>query len=252
MATIAIGDIHGNLPALDDLLGQVSDEVGREDVVVFLGDYIDRGPDSRGCVEAILSFRAQTDAEVVCLQGNHEEWLLQTQKDYTRHSWLVGMEALDTVRSYSPEGAQMLREALHEAGLRLYLERCRLPYELFFSAIPSSHHAFLKDLALFFSNDDGFYSHAGLDPTVTNVAEQTSESLVWGHARFPADYRGDEVVVYGHWNNADFDINGWPTARIRGNTIGIDTIAHGVLTAIRLPDRRIFQSARHVVTGLAL
>jgi serine/threonine protein phosphatase 1 len=252
MSTIAIGDIHGNLAALLDLLGQLSREVGRGDVVVFLGDYIDRGPDSRGCVEAILSFRMQTDAEVVCLQGNHEEWLLQTEQDYSRHSWLLGMEALDTVRSYSPDGAQLLREALHKAGLRLYLGRCRLPYELFFSAVPSSHRAFFKELTLFFANDDGFFSHAGVDPAITNAAEQTSESLVWGHAKFPAEYRGDHVVVYGHWNNADLGINGWPTARIRGNTIGIDTIAHGVLTAIRLPDRRIFQSARHVVTGQPL
>ena len=127
-----------------------------------------------------------------------------------------------------------------------------MPYELFFSAVPSAHRAFFKDLALFFSNDDGFYSHAGLDPGVTNAADQTAEALVWGHAKFPDEYRGDQIVVYGHWNNADFDVNGWPTARIRRNTIGIDTIAHGVLTAIRLPDRRIFQSARHVVTGLAL
>jgi len=252
MSTIAIGDIHGNLAALLDLLGQLSAEAGRGDAVVFLGDYIDRGPDSRGCIEAILSFRAQTDAEVICLQGNHEEWLLRTQNDYTRHSWLLGMEALDTVRSYSPDAEHVLREALREAGLGLYLESCRLPYELFFSTVPSSHRAFFKDLALFFSNDDGFYSHAGLDPHVTNAAQQTSEALVWGHARFPTEYRGDEIVVYGHWNNPDFDVNGWPTARIRGNTIGIDTIAHGVLTAIRLPDRRIFQSARHVVTGAAL
>ena len=53
MSTIAIGDIHGNLAALLDLLEQLSDNVDREDVVVFLGDYIDRGPDSRGCVERV-------------------------------------------------------------------------------------------------------------------------------------------------------------------------------------------------------
>jgi len=252
MATVAIGDIHGNLAALRDLLGKLSGNLGQGDVVVFLGDYIDRGPDSRGCIEAILSFRAHTHAEVVCLQGNHEEWLLETQSDYTRHSWLLGMEGLDTVRSYSPDAEQILRAALGDAGLRLYLGRCSLPYEVFFSAVPASHRAFFKDLAPFFSNDDGFYSHAGVDPGISTMTEQVPDALLWGHAKFPAEYRGEQIVVYGHWNNADVDVNGWPTARIRGNTIGLDTIAHGVLTAIRLPDRRIFQSARHLVSGLAI
>ena len=88
--------------------------------MVFLGDYIDRGPDSRGCIDAILSFRRETCAEVVCLRGNHEDWLLRTQTDYARHSWLLGMEALDTVRSYSPEAERTLRDAIAEAGLQLY------------------------------------------------------------------------------------------------------------------------------------
>ena len=100
MASIAIGDIHGNLAALLDLLGQLRHEVGEEDVVVFLGDYIDRGHDSRGCIDAILAFRRESPAGVTCLRGNHEDWLLRTQQDYACHSWLLGMEGLDTVRSY--------------------------------------------------------------------------------------------------------------------------------------------------------
>ena len=92
MATIVIGDIHGNLAALLDLLGQLRHEVGEKDVVVFLGDYIDRGHDSRGCIDAILAFRRESPAEVTCLRGNHEDWLLRTQKDYACHSWLLGMK----------------------------------------------------------------------------------------------------------------------------------------------------------------
>src|SRR5258707_998339 len=114
MATVAIGDIHGNLPALLDLLQQVGNEVGRGDVVVFLGDYIDRGHDSRGCIDRILALREESRAEVVCLRGNHEDWFLRTREDYTRHSWLLGMEGLDTIRSYSPEAVRTLREALDE------------------------------------------------------------------------------------------------------------------------------------------
>src|SRR5438046_10695213 len=56
MATIAIGDIHGNLPALDDLVDQVAPDLSAADTVVFLGDYIDRGPASKDCVDRILDF----------------------------------------------------------------------------------------------------------------------------------------------------------------------------------------------------
>ena len=93
MATIAIGDIHGNAKALQDLLGQLAAELTAADTVVFLGDYIDRGPDSRGCIERILQFRAGTVAKVVTLAGNHEDWLLRSLSDPTRHSWILGMDA---------------------------------------------------------------------------------------------------------------------------------------------------------------
>jgi serine/threonine protein phosphatase 1 len=76
MATIAIGDIHGNHSALIDVLDQIRSEVDAGDTVVFLGDYIDRGPDTKRCIDAILSFRQEVKAEVVCLRGNHEDWLL--------------------------------------------------------------------------------------------------------------------------------------------------------------------------------
>lgn len=69
MAVIAIGDIHGNLRALDDLLGKVRQEIDTGDTVEFLGDYIDRGPDSKGCIERILDFRRTSQIRVVALLG---------------------------------------------------------------------------------------------------------------------------------------------------------------------------------------
>jgi serine/threonine protein phosphatase 1 len=245
MATIAIGDIHGNLDALLDLLGQLRDKVGESDRIVFLGDYIDRGPDARGCIDAILAFRHEVPAPVVCLRGNHEDWMLRTQGDHTRHSWLIGMEALDTVRSYSLTAARVLLEALSEAGLELYLGRRELPYKQFFDSLPASHRAFFAELLPFLKTPDCVCTHAGLDPRVQELTDQTLESLIWGGPGFPAEYRGAAVVVYGHWNNSELDAHAWPRPSIAGNTIGIDTIAHGVLTAIRMPDRAVFQSGRH-------
>jgi serine/threonine protein phosphatase 1 len=247
MATVAIGDVHGNLPALTDLLEQVGHVVRSGDVIVFLGDYIDRGPYSRGCIDAILRFRDESPAEAVCLRGNHEDWLLRTQADYSRHSWLLGMDALETIRSYSLEAERALLDALERTGLGLYLGRTKLPYGAFFDAMPEAHRTFFAGLALSFRRDGCIFTHAGLNPRLASLADQPADSCIWGDAEFPDAYTGDETVVYGHWNNATVDSDGWPRPRAIGNTIGIDTIAHGILTAIRLPDREVIQSRRYVL-----
>ena len=245
MATIAIGDIHGNLLALDDLLGQLREDLQPGDTLVFLGDYIDRGADSKGCIDAILKFRDDTEAEVIPLMGNHEEWLLETLHDHHRHSWLLGMEAFDTIRSYSMEAERILREAKAHESAAVYLNRVPLPYEAFFNAVPDNHLAFLQNLRVFHKSVDCICTHGGLDPRVSELRKQLSRDLIWGAGTFPDGYNGADVVVYGHHNNATLDDAGWPWPTVIGQTIGIDTVSHGVLTAFRLPDRRVFQSARY-------
>lgn len=143
MATIAVGDIHGNLPALSDILEQIRGESSHADTIVFLGDYVDRGPDTKDCVDAILRFEREVTATVVCLAGNHEDWLLRTMRDHRRHSWLLGMEAFETIRSYSVDAELTLREAVLNAGTDLYLGPCALPYEAFFARVPADHIQFL-------------------------------------------------------------------------------------------------------------
>jgi serine/threonine protein phosphatase 1 len=245
MATIAVGDVHGNVAALDDLLRQLTGVVSQDDVVVFLGDYIDRGPSTKECINAILALEYDIEAEVVCLCGNHEDWLLRTLRDYRRHSWLLGMEAFDTIRSYSVDAARALRDAVSKAGPELYLGDCALPYEVFFDCVPQAHVRFFESLRSFYQSPDCVCTHGGLDPRVSGVQGQAREALIWGAGGFPSHYDGAETVVYGHWNNADLNIDGWPAPMVLGRTIGVDTIAHGVLTAIRLPDQRVFQSARY-------
>jgi serine/threonine protein phosphatase 1 len=249
MATIVVGDVHGNFAALGDLLRQLRSVASAGDVVVFLGDYIDRGPNTKECVDAILALRQDMAAEVICLCGNHEDWFLRTQRDYYRHSWLLGMEAFDTIRSYSLDAAQALRDAVSKAGAELYMGRCALPYEVFFDCVPQAHIDFFESLRSYYQNPDCVCAHGGLDPRVSVVQDQAREALIWGAGGFPNQYEGIETVVYGHWNNADVNADGWPVPTMVKRTIGIDTIAHGVLTAIRLPDRRVFQSARYKAFG---
>jgi hypothetical protein len=131
---------------------------------------------------------------------------------------------------------------MRDAGVQLYVGKCALPYELLFDAMPESHHGFFSQLALFHQTADCVCAHAGVDPAVQDLALQPANALVWGTKNFPSDYSGSVPVVYGHRNNALPGADGWPMPRIVGNTIGIDTISHGVLSAIRMPERRLIQS----------
>ncbi len=247
MATIAIGDIHGWREPLDELLATIRPRLSTDDTVVFLGDYIDRGTDTRGCIDAVLAFRDSVPARVVCLIGNHEEWLLRTMFDHQRHSWLIGMDAFTTIRSYSPEAERTLRAAAHEAGANLLQGPTALPYEAFFDVLPASHREFLTSLVRYCETPDGICTHAGLHPSIADLDRQGAVST-WGHAGFPEEYRGSAYVLYGHRNDPEIDQDGWPWPRRVGRTIGLDTISHGVLTAVALPGPDIVQSARYEFT----
>ena len=89
--------------------------------------------------------------------------------------------------------------------------------------------------------------HAGVHPLFPSTDPQfhPRDSLVWGVREFRDAYAGTEVVVYGRRNNVDLAEDGWPMPRIVGRTVGIDTISHGVLTAMRFADRRLYQSGRY-------
>jgi hypothetical protein len=139
--------------------------------------------------------------------------------------------------------------AIEEAGPRLLTERVSLPYELLLAAMPPRHVEFLEffeNLKAYHRTPEALCVHAGLDPAIPDMRMQEHDTLLWGSDRFVECYSGDELVVYGHWGDALMDESGWPQPRIGRCTIGLDTIASGVLTAIRLPDRRVFQSSRHL------
>jgi serine/threonine protein phosphatase 1 len=245
LPSIAIGDVHGNLNALNDLLAQIAPTVTPRDTVVFLGDYIDRGPDSCRCIDRILRFREESPATVVALRGNHEDWLLATARDHSRHSWLLAMDVFPTIESYSRDAADVLRSAMEDIGAAaLYSNSAPLPYEAFFAAVPKAHMEFLEGLQLSYETEDGVFAHAGIDTTVSDLRDQSRFALLMGTFDFVEGYCGPPVVVYGHRNNAVLH-DGWPHPRMSEWTIGVDTISHGVLTAIRLPERSIMQSARH-------
>jgi serine/threonine protein phosphatase 1 len=247
MPTIAIGDVHGNRLALEDVLHAIRGGLGADDTVVFLGDYVDRGPDSKWCIDAILEFEAGVPASVVPLCGNHEDWMIRTRMDPTDHSWLLGMEGLITVRSYSVEAAELILSAA-DGESALYEGGVALPYRAFWDAVPAAHLEFFGRLRTYHETDDCVCVHAGVNPKVAKVADQSRDALIWGRRSqsFPDGYEGAKVLVYGHRNNAELDAAGWPWPKRVGRTIGLDTSRYGVVSAIRLPDDTLFQSRRQL------
>ena len=149
------------------------------DTVVFLGDYVDRGPDSRGCIERIIDFERGARTRVIKLLGNHEEWLLRTFDDYSRHSWMF-MGAFPTIESYSRVAATKIKSEIKKLGPKLILDHARLPYDLFFDAMPRKHIDFIKSLKIYHRSPDGVCVHGGLDPASGPPEEQKTEDLIWG------------------------------------------------------------------------
>jgi serine/threonine protein phosphatase 1 len=249
LATYAIGDIHGNLPALNDLLNQISADVKKGDDVVFLGDYIDRGSGTKDCLNRILDFISSTPAAVFFLVGNHEEAMLRTRNDYTSHSWLFTYSGLTTIASYSRDAEKIIRAELQRLGPRVVTDRVELPYAHFFDTVPKSHLDFFDNLNVYYRNEDVICTHGGLDPLGGPVEDQHRELLVWGVKNFAEEYQGSQTLVYGHWNNARINQDGLPEPAFINQTIGIDMSRHGYLCAVRMPDRQVYRSAPNTSGG---
>ena len=202
-STYAIGDIHGCLGQLDRLLEQCSKHAaGRPATLVFLGDYIDRGPDSAGVIRTIMQLQVRPGAwsEVVALKGNHEAVALDVVDGATRPDFWLDQGGAETLQSY---GIADTRDW------------------------PSEDIAWLRALPL--SHDDGLrlFAHAGIDPDKPYDA-QDAHDLMWIREPFLSDVRDHgRLIVHGHTPQK----NGVPDWR--GNRLNIDTAAvyGGPLTA---------------------
>ncbi|HEX2136437.1 MAG TPA: metallophosphoesterase family protein [Microvirga sp.] len=222
----AIGDVHGRLDLLDALLARIDDDLRASPVdrpiEVLVGDYIDRGPDSRGVVARLVERRRKR--ELVCLMGNHESFLLAFLRDpAVLRQWLPN-GGLATLESY---GVQVRSPT----GLPI---QAKLIAEEFRSKLPPEHEDFLSNLPHAFSCGDYLFVHAGIRPNVP-LDRQSPDDLLWIREEFLLSTAVfEKIVVHGHT----------PVARpeIRPNRIAIDTGAYftGRLTCLVLEgaDRR--------------
>ena len=188
----AIGDIHGQSAMLDIALDRIERDGGRDATVVFLGDYTDRGPDSKGVIDRLIAGR-DAGRDWVFIKGNHDrmfEWYMQTPTKSDPYMfidlyWLHERLGGDTTfQSYGIDMSKRWRQMdLHAHALETVLE---------------SHVQFLKGLTLSHETDELFFCHAGIRPGVA-LADQEEEDLLWIRQEFHIEFgMHPKVIVHGH------------------------------------------------------
>ena len=204
---IAIGDIHGCLAALESLLAAINPQP--DDTIVALGDYVDRGPDSKGVIDCLIDLRNRCN--LVAIHGNHEEMMLQVIRDrQPPYHWLQ-YGGVDTLDSYGFCGDM--------------------------SVIPANHMEFFADMQNYYETETHFFVHANYDPDVP-LEKQNKHYLRWLKLsdETPLPHQNGKRAVVGHTPDDEiFDI---------GHLICIDTHCYGGgwLTALEVHSGTIWQS----------
>ncbi len=205
----AVGDIHGQLGLLDELLAALPLEP-EKDELVFLGDYIDRGPDPRGVLERLIILE-KAGFKAVFLKGNHEAMLLDYLAGRGRNKFLFN-GGTATLQSYSSSGRDIGEVSL-----------------------PPEHLDFIRRLKLYYETGDTIFVHAGLRPGLP-LEDQDPEDLIWIRDEFfSSEYDWGKTIVFGHTPFGE--------PFVGGRLIGLDTGAGygGRLTCLVLPEKEFIQ-----------
>ncbi len=209
---LAIGDIHGCNGLLKQLLSRVAFDP-LTDTLVFVGDYLDRGPDVRGVIETLIALK-ENSPNVICLKGNHEQMFLDYYREGRGEELFLFNSGMSTLDSYGLTIAQARKG----------------------SGFPEEHLRFLASLPLSHETEAYFFVHGGLRPGVPR-SEQSPADLLWIRYEFiDSDRDFGRTVVFGH--------TPFPEPLIEKNKIGIDTgaVYGGRLTCIELPSLRTWQA----------
>lgn len=222
--TYAVGDVHGCYDLLTDLLQKIVDDIDSTAEpgpveLIFLGDYVDRGPDTAGVLSSLVWIERNGPLPATFLKGNHEQVMLDYIADPVRNSPWLRVGGAETLRSYGIDVPDDVGPDVSHPRLR----------DLLLDRLPAAHLDFLHRLRPYYENGRYYFAHAGIRPGVALQA-QDHEDLLWIRDEFLANERpAKKVVVHGHsWTNTE------PV--VRPARIGVDTGAYrtGTLTAARL------------------
>lgn len=232
----AVGDVHGRLDLLEDLLGQIAEDAAAVDdagdtVLVFLGDYIDRGAYSRGVIDCLIGLSTVPGVELRALKGNHEQAMLGFLDDPEVGPGWVAQGGAATLVSYGVAAPQtrIPTDIWSQASVALA------------EALPAEHVRFLQGLELYAEYGDYVFVHAGLRPGVP-IERQNEKDLLWIRDEFLEETRAfPKIVVHGHTPEAE--------PFLGEHRLGLDTGAYatGILTAALLygTERSILQATAH-------
>jgi serine/threonine protein phosphatase 1 len=213
-----IGDIHGQLSKLEKLISVIKKNIETNDLIIFLGDYLDRGPKSFEVVEFLLKLK--TENNIICLMGNHEDMFLRYVSIGDNYDNYMRNGGKYTIRSYSRNSNEFV--------------------------IPETHKKFYNSLKLYYEDDLFIAVHAGINPKVRNIADQKRDDLIWIRENFyQYNKRWDKTIIFGHTPTVYINNSKNVYIDTERNIIGIDTNAMSEgfpLTCIRLPDREIYQA----------
>jgi serine/threonine protein phosphatase 1 len=202
----AIGDIHGRLDLLDELLARISSDIAlrptARPLYVFLGDYIDRGSASRETIDRLIEHG--NTHESVFLKGNHELIAIKCLSDRGLFDQWLRLGGLETLVSYGVP-AETLANGKQIAELQ----------SAFHGALPQAHFRFFRDLKNSFECGDFFFAHAGVKPNV-ELSRQKENDLLWIRGEFltSKDDFG-KIIVHGHTPTHEIEVG--------PNRINIDT-----------------------------
>jgi serine/threonine protein phosphatase 1 len=223
---LAIGDIHGCANALKDLLGQI--KPNSTDLVVFLGDYIDRGPNSREVIDLLIKLSDSTQAHFI--KGNHEEAMIAS-RDNTITEWQteasMGYNQLPIYYHWQSWGG--------DATLKSY----GLPVEAAsLRNIPQNHWDFLESCVDYVEIEDYIFTHAPINPGKALIQQDDNE-LRWNHNVPEHAHISGKHIIFGHCTQKSGEI------LQLGHATGIDTYVYGdgKLTCIDVRTGRIWQAA---------
>jgi len=213
MNTYAIGDVHGKFHMLVELMAKIAPE--KDDTLIFLGDYIDRGDMSFEVIEFLIKLKEKH--RCVFLMGNHESMFMDYLSGLHENDFKMN-GGYKTVNNYATHGYDI---HMHTP----YLER----------TLPRSHIDFFQKLKMVCETDDYIFVHAGLLPNCP-LNKQPIDELLWIRYRFiMSDYDWGRKVIFGHTPSDE--------PLVEANKICIDTGAayNGSLTAIKLPEEVFIQ-----------
>lgn len=232
-ALYAIGDIHGRADLLAPLLDAIRRDAAGRSLTHFvaLGDYVDRGHDSRRVVDLLLELAAEPGIEAHFLRGNHDQLLLDFLADPGLGPYWRRVGGGETLQAYGVEPPSTRKDMAQWTAAR----------DAFAANLPDRHLRFFQEANLSFTWGGYFFAHAGAQPGIA-LEDQSEHDLMWIRHPFLEDETAfDRIVVHGHT----------PAEEVHADhrRIGLDTGAYmtGVLTACRFAGHEL-QLAQAVET----